>query len=159
MAAPRYGHNGTVGPAPRFSWDEVRCRDGWLPDDIQSRRNIVKSCMYLNEFRRSIARRFKVSERNVFIIINSCARSVSYNRKIGGATQSFHSVRFDGKGTSAMDIQILVKRLDGKLVKLKPSFVGDLAEKYVAEYRNGGIGRYAVFTHVDHRGYRSRWVG
>lgn len=158
---PRYGWNGTVGPAPRFSWDEVRCTDGWLPSlhEVQTRRNITKSCMLLNQFRRSVAARFGVPENSVFIVINSAARSFSYNKLIGGASSSYHSPRHDGHGCCAMDIQVLVKLRGGKLTKLKPKFVGDLAERYVPEYRSGGIGRYPTFTHCDHRGYRSRWWG
>jgi len=74
--------------------------------------------------------------------INSGYRCPTYNKAIGGAPKSQH---MQGK---AADVS----------ARCSPTYVAMAAEK-VPAFDNGGICRYAGFTHVDRRGYRARWEG
>lgn len=76
----------------------------------------------------------------VAVTINSGYRTSTYNKKVGGATNSQHV-----KGTAA---DIVVKGVD-------PLTVAQYAEYLMPNY--GGIGVYQTFTHVDVRTNRSRW--
>lgn len=76
---------------------------------------------------------------NRAIRITSGYRCETYNSRIGGETNSYHSKRL------AADIVVL-----GVL----PSVVANNAETI---FGDGGLGRYSSFTHVDVRGYRIRW--
>lgn len=79
---------------------------------------------------------------NAPVFINSGHRCASYNKKVGGATNSEHL-----KGW-ASDI-----RVGG----ISPNEVADyLQAKYPGKY---GIGRYATFTHIDMRPTPARWRG
>lgn len=73
------------------------------------------------------------------VMIVSGYRSPEYNRKVGGATNSYHT-----KGMAA-DIQI-----DG----IDPQQVHGFCD---LAFKTGGVGRYETFTHVDCRSYRARW--
>ena len=74
--------------------------------------------------------------------ITSGYRTVSHNKKVGGATYSQHIY-----GTAA-DIQVS---------GVSPSDVADYAEKLLPN--TGGIGRYKDFTHIDVRKTKSRFNG
>ena len=76
----------------------------------------------------------------VAVVINSGYRTSTYNKKVGGATNSQHV-----KGTAA---DIVVKGVD-------PLTVGQYVEYIMPDH--GGIGVYQTFTHVDVRTSRSRW--
>lgn len=73
--------------------------------------------------------------------INSGYRCPAYNKRIGGATASQHmqgtAADLSGRGTS-------------------PARIFQAAGK-VAAFKNGGIGRYDYFTHVDIRPGAARW--
>lgn len=71
--------------------------------------------------------------------ITSAYRTDSHNKKVGGATNSYH------KKGMASDIQIS---------GIHPVLVAMYAEKINA----GGIGVYSNFVHVDTRDNQSRWV-
>ena len=71
--------------------------------------------------------------------INSAYRTINHNKKVGGATNSYHL-----KG-QASDIQI-----EG----VNPVLVALYAERLNA----GGIGVYPNFVHVDTRKNKYRWV-
>ena len=73
---------------------------------------------------------------NTSIHITSAYRCESHNTAIGGAKDSQHKL-----GT-ATDIQVS---------GMDPSEVQDACEKF------DGLGRYDSFTHIDSRGYKSRW--
>ena len=76
----------------------------------------------------------------VAVTINSGYRTSSYNKKVGGVSNSQHV-----KGTAA---DIVVKGID-------PLTVGQYVEYIMPDH--GGIGVYQTFTHVDVRTNRSRW--
>lgn len=76
----------------------------------------------------------------VVVTINSGYRTSTYNKKVGGATNSQHV-----KGTAA---DIVAKGVD-------PLTVAQYAEYLMPN--SGGIGVYQTFTHVDVRTSRSRW--
>lgn len=153
--AKQYGLYGTVGPAPGFTWDEVRCTDGTLPRGIVFRRRVVKQARCLNTLRYALATRYQIPRGDVSIAVNSWYRSPSYNASIGGATRSQHLLGI------ATDLRISVRLRTGKRVRLTPAFVGVLAARHVPQYAGGGIGVYdaahGLFTHLDHRKGRARW--
>lgn len=155
MIRPAFGVYGRIGPAVGFTWDEVRCTDGTLPSGLAFRRQVVAQARRLNTLRAALAKRYKVPFTSISIRVNSWYRSPSYNKRIGGASNSMHLY---GKAT---DIRIVVRLRTGKSVQLKPSFVGLLAARHVKGFLNGGIGVYGPaagnFTHLDGRGYRARW--
>lgn len=153
MARPRYGVYGTVGPAKGFTWSEVRSRDGAVLT-LAQKRAAVKQARLLNQLRIRIARRYRIDPwTDVSIVVNSWVRSRTYNARIGGASNSMHLY---GKAT---DVQVIVRLRNGRRVKLAPRWVARLAAVYVPAFNRGGIGTYATFTHLDHRGYRARWTG
>lgn len=76
----------------------------------------------------------------VAVTINSGYRTSTYNKKVGGTTNSQHV-----KGTAA---DIVAKGVD-------PLTVAQYAEYLMPN--SGGIGVYQTFTHVDVRTSRSRW--
>lgn len=80
------------------------------------------------------------------VTIISGYRSPAYNTKIDGAAKSRHM-----KGDAA----------DIRVKGMKPPAVADVCERLQREGKipMGGVGRYSTFTHVDVRGYVSRWEG
>jgi len=76
--------------------------------------------------------------------INSGHRPSAYNASIGGATNSQHI--YDKNNGTATDVVSS---------RWSPSKVYDFLDNLGAD----GLGRYSSFTHVDSRGYRSRWNG
>ena len=139
---PKYGVNGTVGPAIRFVWSETDCTDGSkVPSHLRDR--VVTQARALNKLRKVVAKHYGVKFSDVRISVNSWYRSPEYNASIGGATQSQHVE------ARATDINIFVEK-----TRLNPSTVAELAEA-VPEFKLGGIGWYdeshGSFTHVDHR--------
>lgn len=75
------------------------------------------------------------------VTINSAYRNPSYNKKIGGVSNSQHT-----KGT-AVDICIS---------SIAPAEIARYAE--YAMPNKGGIGLYSNFVHIDVRANRSRWT-
>jgi len=113
-----------------FSFEEFKCRDGSeVPKEYWTS---LQRLMDLLE-------QIRVVCGNRAISITSGYRTPAYNKKCGGATYSQHML------AKAADIQV-----DG----LTPSQVYKICDKVNP---NGGVGKYASFTHVDIRGYRSRW--
>jgi uncharacterized protein YcbK (DUF882 family) len=76
----------------------------------------------------------------VIVDVTSGKRCIKWNRLQGSKDTSQHP-----KGTAA----------DIKVRGIAPSVVADYIEG-LAEHV-GGLGRYKTFTHVDVRGFRSRW--
>lgn len=72
--------------------------------------------------------------------VNSGYRCPTHNANVGGATSSFHM-----KGMA----------VDFWLPHVSPADVYAYADKLVGN--QGGVGKYDSFTHIDNRGYKSRW--
>ncbi|KAH0795631.1 DUF882 domain-containing protein [Histomonas meleagridis] len=108
-----------------FKVREFRCKDG--SDKIIISSDLVNLLEKIrNHFGKAVT-------------INSAYRTASYNKKVGGATNSQHV-----KGTAA----------DIVVSGVSPSTVYNYANSINP---NGGVGKYNSFTHVDTRGYRARW--
>ena len=73
------------------------------------------------------------------VIINSGYRTAAYNKKVGGAPLSQH---------------LLAKAADIRVEGMTAKQVYDIANRLNP---NGGVGKYASFTHVDVRDGRARW--
>ena len=73
------------------------------------------------------------------IKINSGYRSIQYNAKIGGTSNSFHI-----KGMAA---DIVIEGMYPREV-----------QEYLKHW-SGGLGSYDTFTHVDIREEKARWFG
>ena len=109
-----------------FTVSEFRCKDG--SDKILIDTELV-------DILQKIRTHF-----NKPITINSAYRNASYNKKVGGTSNSQHVY-----GTAA---DIVVK-------DTKPEAVAQYVEYLMPN--KGGIGLYSTFTHVDVRATRARW--
>ena len=74
------------------------------------------------------------------LAINSAARCLEYNRKIGSKDTSQH---------------VLGKAADITVKGVAPEEVANYAAMIMQD--RGGIGRYTGFTHIDSRDERARW--
>lgn len=129
MAVKTYSKktNGNTKLSANFLVKEFACKDG--SDKILIDTDLVALLQKI---------------RNYFgkpITLNSAYRNSTYNKKIGGVSNSQHT-----KGTAA---DIVVK-------DIKPSEVARYVE-YIMPSK-GGIGLYSNFVHVDVRTKRSRWT-
>lgn len=82
--------------------------------------------------------------RNYFgkpVTITSAYRTPTHNKSCGGEQFSQH---------------LYGRACDIKVQGTKPSEVAKYAETLL---KNGGIGRYSTFTHIDVRSTKSRWQG
>lgn len=119
-----------------FKLSEYRCKDGSLPPKSMWSK-IQENMNMLEKIREALG--------NKPITIISGYRSPEYNEALrkkdptGVAKDSQHM-----HGTAA-DIQVS---------GVSPSKVYSVANEINT---NGGVGKYSTFTHVDVRGYRSRW--
>lgn len=77
------------------------------------------------------------------IIINSAVRCPEHNKAVGGVSNSQHV-----KGKAA----------DIRIKGMSPEKLAEYAEK-IDVFKNGGIGTYNTFVHVDVRGHKARWRG
>ena len=126
MAVKTYSKasHGDTNITPNFKVREFACRDG-------SNQVIVDSLLaeVLEDIRAQCGGRP--------IVISSGYRTPAYNKKIGGASDSYHM-----KGQAA----------DISIAGVAPAVVAAAAEKALAARKlAGGIGLYANFTHVDTR--------
>ena len=118
--------DGSTYLSNNFKVKEFACNDG--SDTVLISDDLV-------ELLQKIRDHFRVA-----VTINSGYRTSTYNKKVGGATNSQHV-----KGTAA---DIVAKGVD-------PLTVAKYAEYLMPN--SGGIGVYQTFTHVDVRTSRSRW--
>ena len=84
------------------------------------------------------------------IIINSACRCEKHNAKVGGVPK-----KADGSGGS---LHMKGLAADIRVEGMSPKSLATEAEK-IAAFKNGGIGIYSTFVHVDVRGHRARWLG
>jgi uncharacterized protein YcbK (DUF882 family) len=117
-----------------FSLSEFECKDGselptaLLPNVLDLADNLQVLRDYLG----------------VPVSINSAYRTLEYNRKIGGATNSQH---------------LLGKAADIVVESKTPEEVANIIKYLISEGKmvQGGLKAYKTFTHYDIRGYKARW--
>lgn len=117
-----------------FTINEFASKDG-KPFPLQVIENLKFLSVQLQTIRNEI---------NKPIIINSGYRSPEHNRKIGGASNSYHvkgmAVDFWVDGIEPIQLYQLIESLikQGKIVQ-------------------GGLGLYNSWVHYDTRGFKARW--
>ena len=118
--------DGSKKLSANFAVSEFKCKDG--SDKILIDTELIDILQKIrNHFNKPVT-------------INSAYRNATYNKKIGGVSNSQHV-----KGTAA---DIVVK-------DTKPEAVAQYVEFLMP--KKGGIGLYSTFTHVDVRSKKSRW--
>lgn len=75
------------------------------------------------------------------IAISSGYRCYSHNKAVKGGTRSQH---------------LYARAADIVVSGISALSIYNLANKYNVK---GGVGKYSNFTHIDCRGYKSRWIG
>ena len=120
-----------------FSMAEFDCNDG-TPVPEYMRGSLKKLCTdHLQPLR----------DAGGSVHINSGYRTVSYNARIGGEPNSYHIYTYRKDHPAADHVQ------SGRA----PSSVASFHESH--QTVPIGLGRYSSFTHLDQRGYTSRWSG
>lgn len=117
-----------------FSLSEFDCKDGTeLPTALLP--NVLDLADNLQVLRDYLG---------VPVSINSAYRTLEYNRKIGGATNSQH---------------LLGKAADIVVESKTPDEVANIIKYLISEGKmvQGGLKAYKTFTHYDIRGYKARW--
>lgn len=117
-----------------FSLDEFASADGTAPS-AEVLKNLTELAKNLEVLRKHIGQPIRVT---------SGFRSREHNKKIGGATNSYHVLGM------AADIQV---------AKMKPEDVAKAIELLIKEgkMKEGGIGIYKTWLHYDHRNVKARW--
>ena len=117
-----------------FNRSEFDCNDGSvMPKEVLM--NIQKLANQLQVLRDFLG---------VPITVNSAYRSPSYNKKIGGVSNSQHVV---GKAADITAKGYTPAQVNYRIEQLIKS--GDMLQ--------GGLGSYSTFTHYDIRKTRARW--
>lgn len=117
-----------------FNREEFDCRDGTkVPLSLFS--NVQELAQNLQVLRDDIGEPVRV---------NSGYRTPAYNKKIGGASKSQHT---------------LAKAADITAKSFTPRQLAARIEKLIkaGKMRQGGIGIYPGFVHYDVRGIKARW--
>lgn len=117
-----------------FSLSEFRCKDGTdVPEELMP--NVKKLANELQKLRDLLGLPIK---------INSGYRTPSYNRKIGGAKNSFH---------------VQAKAADIVVADIEPKKLHAMIEKWIEQGKLNfkGVGLYNTFVHVDVRDRKARW--
>jgi uncharacterized protein YcbK (DUF882 family) len=117
-----------------FSLAEFSSSDGTAPSG-EVLKNLTELAKNLEVLRKHLGQPIRVT---------SGFRSREHNRKIGGATNSYHVLGM------AADIQV---------AKITPQQVAKAIELLIAEgkMKEGGLGIYRTWVHYDFRGTKSRW--
>lgn len=119
-----------------FNLEEFRCHDGTdVPDHLLG--NVKKLASQLQILRDHLGEPIR---------INSGYRTPSYNKKIGGVSNSQH--------VQAKAADIVVK---SKSPKELAAFIETLISNGTLHF--GGMGVYPGFVHVDVRDEKARWNG
>lgn len=121
--------------SPNFTKAELRCKCGKCKPIPAVDIELEKTAWTLEVLREMAGGRS--------VIVHSGARCHAHNAAVGGAENSQHLY-----GVAA----------DVTIRGMPPSLVARIAET-IPTYKNGGIGRYTDFTHVDRRKGPARWVG
>ena len=121
--------------SPNFNLSEFNSKDGAVTPPVAIK-NLKELCLSLEVLRQELGSKS--------IKINSGYRSPKHNEAQGGKSNSQH---LSGKAAD-----IVVSGVD-------PKVVADTIEKLMTSGRmkQGGIGRYSGFTHIDVRGTKVRW--
>lgn len=125
-------------PSPNFRWREFYCNDG-TPFPESAKPHIRRLCREVLE---PLRREYGA------VTINSAYRHSAYNAAIGGVSNSYHVYDYRGGRAPAVDITC---------ARGNPDAWAATAAQHGAD----GIGIYrgSNFTHIDQRGYSSRWYG
>lgn len=117
-----------------FSLDEFASADGTAPNG-EVLKNLTELAKNLEVLRKHLGQPIRVT---------SGFRSKEHNKKIGGATNSYHVLGM------AADIQV---------AKVTPEQVAKAIELLIKEgkMKEGGLGIYKTWTHYDFRGTKARW--
>jgi len=128
--------------SPHFTVEECDCRDGTRvsPREYNGLEYLAK--VYLEPLRKKYGP----------VHINSGFRTAAYNRKIGGASNSFHIYTIHDGNDQACDFTC---------AKGRPSDWHATCAWIRSNKRNGkgGLGLYSNFVHVDLRDYAANWRG
>lgn len=128
--------------SPHFVVEEFDCHDG---TKVQARdyAGLTKLCnVYLEELRRKFGP----------VKVMSGFRTASYNRRIGGASRSFHVYTMHDGNDQAVDIIC---------ARGNPAVWASTAN-WIRNHKmngKGGLGIYPGFIHIDMRDYRANWRG
>jgi len=117
-----------------FKREEFDCHDGTIVPE-QYHANLKKLVENLQVLRDYIGKP---------IIVNSGYRTISYNKKIGGASKSQHLT------ATAADIRVPGMTAD-KLYRVIDNLIKQ------GKMHNGGLGWYRSFCHYDVRPNAARW--
>jgi uncharacterized protein YcbK (DUF882 family) len=125
--------DGGVRLSPNFSVQEFACRDG--SDEILIAPELVRLLQAIRDYL------------GVPITINSGFRTVAYNRRVGGARNSYHTRGMAADFWAAHNTprQIYEAINSGRVPGVRPDRIG--------------LGLYETFVHIDCRGHRARWAG
>jgi uncharacterized protein YcbK (DUF882 family) len=122
-----------IPSSKHFKLEEFACKDGTpVPEEFYG--NVQELMNNLEVIREHFGGLYPIR-------INSGYRTQEYNKKVGGASKSQHLT------ASAADI----------IMSVTPSVVQDAIEQLQKDekIKQGGLGRYSVFTHYDIGKYRN----
>lgn len=122
-----------IPSSKHFKLKEFACKDGTpVPEEFYN--NVQELMDNLEVIREHFGGLYPIR-------INSGYRTPEYNKKVGGASKSQHL------NASAADI----------IMSITPSVVQDAIEQLQKDekIKQGGLGRYSVFTHYDIGKYRN----
>jgi hypothetical protein len=137
--------------SPHFKVHEFKCQD--LSDRVLIDERLPGLLEAIRTYYRGLYPK-------AVIVLNSAYRTEKHNRAVGGEKNSYH-VR-----GMAVDFKVViepaVKDASGKVITPAKKLAGprvfrDIDEGRVIGKHVGGLGRYNNFTHIDVRGYHSRW--
>lgn len=127
---------GPIGNSKYFTWEEAACNDG-TPVPAELYRNVENLAMVMLQVRSWFGQP---------VTPNSWYRTPEYNSNVGGAEHSMHvkglAVDFIVKGWQAPVVYAVMERL--------------IAQNRIPD---GGLGKYANWTHYDMGTPGRRWVG